>query len=407
MGLQYMNNVFRFFNLLLSLIYVPFTAADYAFSGSSQYVTVNQTFNISDKDAVPGQWIKLGMINMKTANTAPVETLTDCPGDLLCTGGGISLGYAGQANYLFYLIRTPITVTDDVGNKYQLTVAFPDKPPVIGISEFNNMGGRKWDTIASLSAGASDFTSPKNSLDVLSSPVTLAQGWCGAISGCSSYLMASYPHTTSGMPYIYLKLPSNLSARSISFSNQAVLNMQMYIGKKQTGSTVESKKVYLYLSGTITVPQRCYIKVDKNNFDFGTVYSNNATGPTGRFVMTLTTDCYYAPDKTTQYLKMETVSGGMLTDGNKTYQIAADSSSQKALGIIFQINEMANCSNNVSAGKNVFNQEYLIRTISYQAHSTVTDTVNFSLCKYGVPAVSETGQKNIVLKLTSRWVTAS
>ncbi|EPA9819922.1 hypothetical protein [Escherichia coli] len=402
-----MNNVFRIFKLLLCLIYVPTAAADYNFSGSSQYVTVNQTFNISDKDAVPGQWIKLDMVNMKTASTVPVETLTDCPGDLLCTGGGISLGYTGQAKYRFYLNRTPITVTDDVGNKYQLTVAFPDGKPVIGVSEFNNMGGKKWDTIASLSAEAGDFTSPKDSQDVLSSPVTKAQGWCGAISGCSSYQIASYPYTTSGMPYIYLKLPSNLSARTISFSNQAVLNMQMEISKKQAGITVESEKVYLYLSGTITVPQRCYIKTNKNNFDFGTVYSNGATGPIGQYTMTLTTDCYYAPDKTMQYLKMEAASGGMLTDDNKTYQIAADSSSQKALGIIFQINGIANCSNNVSTGENSFNQEYLIRTISYQAHNTATDTVNFSLCKYGVPAISEIGQKNIVLKLTSRWVTAS
>ena len=117
--------------------------------------------------------------------------------------------------------------------------------------------------------------------------------------------------------------------------------------------------------------------------------------------MTLTTDCYYAPEGATQYLKMEAVSGGTLNNDRKKYSIAKDASSVSALDIIFNINNSADCTSDKS-DENVFNTEYFVRKIKYQAHQSATDTVYFSLCKYGVPSV--TGQKSIVLKLTSRWV---
>lgn len=403
MDLRYMRNVIGLFNLLLCLIYVPAAVADYSYSGSSQFAYVNETFNITDKDSVPGQWVKLGPVKMNTWGGGSLLNTDPCRASqsLWCTGGGINLWYNGQASYILYLTRTPATIQDDAGNTYQLTVAFP-KSLVIGVTEQNSMGARLWNGKANLTSGGGDFSTPKDSRDSLSTPVTWGQGYCGAVGGCQ-YNIAAYPHTTTGMPYIYLKLPRNLSPRTISFTNTQVLKMKISIGRRQAGATpVEPPDVSLYLSGTITVPQRCYINADNNNFNFGTVYLNNANEQQGQQTMTLTTDCYYAPNNQ-QYLKMEAVSGGQLTGDNKIYQIAADSSSQKALGIVFRINSNADC-NTTSTDKNVFNKEYLINDIIYQTHYSKTDTVNFALCKYGVPATTDIGQKNIVLKLTSRWV---
>lgn len=412
MDLRYMRNVFGIFNLLLCLIYVPAAVADYAYQGVDQHATVTQSFSISDEKAIPGQWMKLGAVNMNTAQSVPLGSTSPCGYDnLWCTGGEITLYNTGRANYILYVTRTPVTVKDDAGNSYQLTVAFPDSNLVIGVSERNNQGGNRWNTTAGLTSGtgAGRFDQPQESQDALETPVTPAQGWCGAPAsvGCP-YNIAAYPHTTSGMPYIYLKLPKNLAARTINFTNQPVLKLKMSIGRKQAGKNVVTPDVYLYLSGTISVPQRCYIKADKNNFSFGTVYSNNANGLQGQpKTMTLTTDCYYAPDNQ-QSLKMEALSGGQLTDGNKIYQIAATAapSSQKALGIVFSINGNADC-NATSTGQNEFNKEYLINNITYQQHYSKTDKVNFALCKYGVPATTDIGQKNIVLRLTSRWVATS
>lgn len=402
MDLRYMRNVFGIFNLLLCLIYVPAAVADFSFSGSNQSAYVNETFNITDKDSVPGQWVKLGPVAMNTVDSLALDNLTPCRiSNLWCTGGGISIGHTGQASYIIYLTRTPVTVTDELGNEYKLTVAFPSDNIVVGVSEFNRMGGNSWDTRAVFNASLS---TPNEVQDSTSTPVTRAQGWCGAISGCE-YLMAAYPKTNSGMPYIYLKLPKNLSGHTLTFSNKSVLKMRMYISRKQAGTSFVTSEVFLILSGTITVPQRCYIRADNSNFNFGTVYSNSENGQQGQQTMTLTTNCYYASDNK-QYLKMEAVSGGQLTGDNKIYQIAADSSSQKALGIVFSINGNADC-NATSTGQNEFNKEYLINNITYQQHYSKTDKVNFALCKYGVPATADIGQKQIVLKLTSRWEATS
>lgn len=405
MDLRYMRNVFGIFNLLFCLIYVPTAVADYTYSGSHQYATVNQTFSISDKDAIPGEWMKLGVVNMMTWGGGSLLNTMPCRNNLMCTGGATDLGYNGQASYILYLTRHPLTVKDDDGNEYMLTVAFPASLPVIGVTEQNSTGGNMWNTTPPLSSGSGVgyFDKPKDSQDSISVSTT-AQGYCGALS--CQYHVAAYPHTTSGMPYIYLKLPTNLTARTISFSNQQVLRLKLSISKKQAGYVLEPPEVSLYLSGTITVPQRCYIKAGNNNFNFGTVYSNNSNGQQGQQqTMTLTTDCYYASDNQ-QYLKMEAVSGGVLIDDNKIYQIAADSSSQKALGIVFSINNNADC-NGATTDNSKFNHEYLINTISYQPHYSKTDRVSFALCKYGVPDMTGIGQKQIVLKLTSRWVTSS
>lgn len=389
-----MNNMCKFFTLLFGMVFIKDSVA-YSFSGSDQTVSVNQSFTITDSNAIPGKWLKLGLISMRTASSINLGTMYACS-NLWCTGGEIGLGHTGQANYTLHLTRIPFTVKDDAGNSYLFSVAFPDGYPIIGVSERNNMGGNSWSSTVNLPGL---FSSPSESQDKYSSSVTWAQGWCGAISGCH-YTIASYLHTSSGMPYIYLKLPTNLSVRNISFPEQPVLKMKVNVGKK-SGSPIESQEVSLYLKGTITVPQRCYIKADNNNFDFGLIYSNTTSGMIKQQTMKLTTDCYYAPDNTTQSIKVEAVSGGTLVDSDNIYQIATDTLSRKALGIVFNINSQADC-NSLSGGKNVFNWEYLIRKIKYQAHQSETDTVNFSLCKYGVP--TEFGQKNIVLKIISRWV---
>ncbi|WP_059242558.1 hypothetical protein [Escherichia albertii] len=389
-----MNNMCKFFTLLFGMVFIKDSVA-YSFSGSDQTVSVNQSFTITDSNAIPGKWLKLGKISMRSASSIDLGAINACS-NLWCTGGAIGLGNSGQANYTLHLTRIPFTVKDDAGNSYLFSVAFPDGYPIIGVSERNSMGGASWSSTVNLPGL---FSSPSESQDKYSSSVTWAQGWCGAISGCN-YTIASYPHTSSGMPYIFLKLPTNLSVRNISFPEQPVLKMKVNVGKK-SGSSIESQEVSLYIKGTITVPQRCYIKADNNNFDFGLIYSNTTSGMIKQQTMKLTTDCYYAPDNTTQFIKVEAVSGGTLVDSDNIYQIATDTLSRKALGIVFNINSQADC-NSLSGGKNVFNREYLIRKIKYQAHQSETDTVNFSLCKYGVP--TEFGQKNIVLKITSRWV---
>lgn len=359
----------------------------------NQSFEVNESFGATDSGAVPETWLKLSKLNLGTASSIS-SALSPCSYQIfMCTVGSINLGYNGKASYILNIYRYAATITDDAGNSYVITIAFPDGAPAIGIYEHNNQGGKQWNSLASYSG--SKFLSPPDSTGDTGYVFGSAQGYCGNISGCV-YSVGAYSHSNSSMPYVYMKLPKNLSATSVSFKDINVFELQLSIGN-QAGNSVKPITAKLYLSGTISIPQRCYIKADKNSFDFGTVYSNSDNGILKNMSASVTTDCYYAPDNTQQYLKMEAVSGGALNSSSMIYQIASDS----ALGMVFNINNDPNC-NATSDNKNVFNKEYLIRTITYQQHLSATDKVNFSLCKYGVPSV--TGQKNVVLRLTSRWV---
>ncbi|ELO3295505.1 hypothetical protein QWO07_004096 [Escherichia coli] len=384
-----MKKNYNIFIMLLCLLYAKITMADNVFTPSNQTFNVNESFATTN---VPDTWLKLGKLNLGTMSEITNYVYPCSPYTFICTAGEIGLGYNGKASYILNLRRYAATISDDAGNTYMLTVAFPDRAPAVGIYERNNRGGNRWNTLASID---NNFSSPPNLQQDIASAFASTQGYCGNINGCD-YSVGAYMHSNSGMPYVYVKLPKNLSAKSVTFKDVKVLELELIIGNK-AGNNVHPTTAKLYLSGTISVPQRCYIKADKNNFDFGTIYSNAGNGILKNVSTSVTTDCYYAPGNTQQYLKMEAVSGGALNTSSMRYQIASDS----ALGIVFNINNNPDC-NSTTDNKNLFNKEYLIRSIPYQQHYTATDKVNFALCKYGMPSV--TGQKNVILKLTSRWV---
>ncbi|MGC0608130.1 hypothetical protein [Escherichia coli] len=384
-----MKKNYNIFIMLLCLLYAKITMAYNVFTPSNQTFNVNESFATTN---VPDTWLKLGKLNLGTMSEITNYVYPCSPYTFICTAGEIGLGYNGKASYILNLRRYAATISDDAGNTYMLTVAFPDRAPAVGIYERNNKGWNRWNTLASID---NNFSSPPNLQQDIASAFASTQGYCGNINGCD-YSVGAYMHSNSGMPYVYVKLPKNLSAKSVTFKDVKVLELELIISNK-AGNNVHPTTAKLYLSGTISVPQRCYIKADKNNFDFGTIYSNAGNGILKNVSTSVTTDCYYAPSNTQQYLKMEAVSGGALNTSSMRYQIASDS----ALGIVFNINNNPDC-NSTTDNKNLFNKEYLIRSIPYQQHYTATDKVNFALCKYGMPSV--TGQKNVILKLTSRWV---
>lgn len=387
-----MKNVFI---LLFCLSWAKTTIASYI--PGNQVVNVNKSVGVADSGGVSGDWFKLSQLNINTVGDISSFNSNPCvPLNFLCTGGLVSLGYNGKANYSLEITRYVATIADDAGNNYMFTLVFPDNPPVVGIYENNHaVTGRVWNTRAVID---NSFNSPPVSQQDTANASAPAQGYCGNIWVGCNYSIAAYMHADSGMPYLYAKLPKNISAKSISFNDVKLLEFKIIV-RNQKGDTDTPVTAKLYISGTISVPQRCYIKADKNSFDFGTIYSNANNGPVKNVSTSITTDCYYAPKRTKQYLKMDAVSGGSLNDSSKVYQVASD----PALGIVFNINNNSLCESSGTIERNFFKQEYIIRNVFIQQqHLTGTDTINFSLCKYGVPSV--TGQKTVILKLTSRWV---
>ncbi|HDC4802745.1 TPA: hypothetical protein O8U71_004782 [Escherichia coli] len=396
-------NSFKRLSLLaffLSISQFSEAASGDTFQGSSKVVSLNKTFTVEDNTAVPETWLELTTVSMNTPSSSSSiyiagSTTAGICSSYFCTGGEISLGNTGQAKYIVYLTRYPVTITDNAGNQYVFSVSFPNGMPVVYASDFNHASNKYWHKALSMSASG-DFTSPSSSQSALG-VTTNAQGYCGSISGClwrSAFWMSS----AGGAPVISIKLPKNLSSQTITFNEQTLLSLSGYLGNKSNPLSITIPTISLKISGSITIPERCFLSVDKNSFDFGNIYTNAENGEQGNVTANVTTTCNYAPDGTQQYITMTAVSGGNLNASKNYYEIGNESSTNEALGIIFKVNDRPDCE---SKGDK-FNSEQLINSFTYGWSQSKTTPIYFSLCKYGIP--SRTGAQNIALKLTSRWV---
>ncbi|HFP5151013.1 TPA: hypothetical protein ACHIDG_004761 [Escherichia coli] len=389
-----MINKYKVFILLCLLLCAQKTIANYSALPSNQRLDVSKSIPYETNS--PGGWVNVGELPINTGGDYHIGSDNDYNMCLLarylCTSGSISLGHTGQANYTIYITRRFAEIKDESGGNYTLTVGFPDGPPVVGLYE--NI--RNWDEHNTPLTFNGSLSAPGKDFDYLSAHVSgTATEWCGSIVGCE-YWMGAYIHNNTGMPSLYIKLPKNLKTHSISFNDVEILSLELSMGNK-AHDTVTPVSAKLYISGTIVVPQRCYIKADNTSFEVGKISPNGINGLIKDVSTSVTTTCYSAPEGTQQYLKMAPVSGGKLSYDNLRYYIDNDS----AIGFIFNISRMLDC-NSVSDNNNRFNSEYFMRQINSSKQAVFSDRINFGLCKYGVPSI--TGEKTVILRLTSRWV---
>ncbi|HBA3709603.1 TPA: hypothetical protein J5F79_004009 [Escherichia coli] len=381
--------------LTLFLGISPFFSIAYGetFYGAEKIVSLS---NVIENTDVPDTWIKLATVSM---NTPPgngyidISSATPC-GSYFCTGGTIGVGYRGRAGYIIYLTRVPVTISDDTGNKYIFSVAFPSGTPEIYISEYNSGWGAYKHTNLGIYG---DLSQPSSSKNALSASMTTALNACGDLYGCTIRGAAWMKGDVS--PAIYINLPKNLSAQTLTFNNQTILTLKGYISKQDNLGTVEIPTVSLKISGSITIPERCFFKVDSSLFNFNSIFSNAENGLQGKKTANVTTTCNYAPEGTKQYIKMTAMSGGDLNNDKNYYEVGNYSAANKSLGLMFKVNgTISDCDSNGDK----FDSEYLTSTFSYVLNETKSTPINFYLCKYGIP--EKIGEQSIILRLTSRWV---
>ncbi|MBA2207354.1 hypothetical protein H1A28_23160 [Escherichia coli] len=392
-----MNGFERLFLLALFFWGGAFSSAVHGdtFYGAHKIIYLSNVIENTDE---PDKWINLGNFSMNTpsgSDNIPITSSYPCA-DYFCTGGRTELGLSGKSSYITYLTRIPVTISDVAGNQYIFSVAFPYGLPEVYLSEYNITSGRTIHTKSDIS-GAVDFTQPSNVQNALSSHMKSKLNNCGNLYGCTIKGAAWIKGSAS--PAIYIKLPKNLSAQTLSFNEQTILRLKTHISKQSMIDTVETPYVELKISGSITIPERCFFKVDSESFHFNSIFSNADNGLKGQKNINVTTTCNYAPEGTKQYMKMTAISGGSLNADNNYYEVGNSVTTNKALGIIFKIDgTISGCDSN----GDVFEQEYLTNTFSYGLNKTYSTPINFYLCKYGMP--EKTGEQSIILRLTSRWV---
>ncbi|HFZ1748456.1 TPA: hypothetical protein ACIJVO_005361 [Klebsiella oxytoca] len=371
-------------------------AADNSGGGGQniQGITLDRSMNYTNN---PEEWINVGELS-STSTYDSAESHTKCAVRPLCSWSTVTINRGGNSwvrPYMsFYTQKIPLTGSDDGAiYNFEFSLTF-NSNPIIGITSYNSNNRRKWDTAKTVTT----FPSLYEPVKTWTGEELNLGGWCGNLIGCL-WAETTYLHSTSPKPNLWIKLPANLKRQSYNFNNIKMMSIY-HIERNNSGSvSVSSQEAALYVSGTITLPQRCYSNIDKSQLDFGDVFSNAQEGLLTTRSIVLNTRCYYAPISSKQYITIRNKSGGSLTANKSNYIISSDSSGAPALGFGFGINKSPVCTMGASDAE--FQKEYLIRTVSLLETKTYNDIINIGLCKYGIPA--SIGVKNATIEVVSRW----
>ncbi|ENZ5952283.1 hypothetical protein ACGXZQ_004172 [Escherichia albertii] len=388
-----MTNLIRMLSIVL-ILFCPLSMAASVQVGTHKTQNVSVIYGVAQK---PGEWIFISDIDLPRLD---LNTTSMCTSSELCLYGETKLGHNGKARIVLWVDTPYQVITDAEGRKFEFKVAYPHGGPIIGINEINHRGGNTWKTNFTMSANSATLPSESDTT-ISSNGFIRAQGYCGSPQGCQ-YGFASYFHSSSPKPGLYVKLPENIKSGDLTFTDVPVLKFRIKVNNAAENDPAIPEPRELRISGRISIPQRCYISLEgSDTLNFGSIFTNRDNGLIQQHTGTILTYCKNAPQKTRQYLKVEGVSGGTLSNDNYVYEFERDNMAKRALGFVFRIGNAPEC-NPSQDNRNRFNKEYDNGYISAGSYVERRDKINIGLCKYGIP-ISE-GNRQVAIKITSRWV---
>lgn len=393
-------------------LFVNFDVSAAANSGSDFNATITSTVNI-DANFTPNSWVRVSGVSIPTHGNQG-RGVTGCNtlwSSGLCIDAQANVGGAGRGEWNGGLSFYQRNVQDSKGRNFSFAVAFPYGAPVLHLFEYYKKTYWVDDRIynSTFSFSSSNYPVHPDETGKYNYEISTGEkniGSCGdnaASNGCTLYQL-SYFDTSTSNPVLYIKLPPNLTGGEvISFTGLELMTLH----HKHKGSagwvTLTPRK--LIVSVNITIPQqRCYLSVEgASALNFGGITASDTNGRKSSQTGFVKSECFFSTANSRQYLKIEPVSGGTLSQDQFHYKFNNDKNGNPALGIAFGIgyNSSLSCSN-LTENKNKFNTEYLIRNLVGQEREVYTDAIQFSLCKYGVPATNF-GTQTIGIKVTSRW----
>ncbi|HEF8785812.1 TPA: FasG [Providencia alcalifaciens] len=391
----------KFFHFIFFMV-LFFSMHKYANAIEKNFtININKTFDIS----FTGGWLELGEFALPRAsyNDSHYRCSTGSGANLCAhTEFRVNGGTNNPAAYWSgWLKMEPKEV--DIGNGKKLTFsAYFKASPSIKWEEINqnNMKNKFHQYpvgIGSMGIGAgskTDWSSGEQAPSLV----------CGAIGGCTIHAQTYLDSIGNNLLKLAVKLPGDFQKGTYTFSNVEVLNLG-HTARNASNTIKQSASAKVYISGTITVPERCYIDTGSSSeMKFNDVSAGANNGKLEERDFTLRTICKYINLNIKQYIK---VSGN---NGVSEYEILSkNNTNEKALALVMRIvrgdngeNYYANCTPDLS-GRVKFGQEYLLREINgngLNIHS-YRDTIKLALCKYGIPI--DYGEKNIPLTIISRW----
>ncbi|HBB8498464.1 TPA: FasG [Escherichia coli] len=367
-------------------------------------ISIDKTFDIS---SITRDWIELGEFPYPKAasNNETHFRCTKGAGKGLCAHTEFRVNGGLQSNPAAYwkgwMRMEPKEVNIGDGEKLIFS-AYWKGSPSIRWEETNRKNMKSF--FHQYTIGVASIGSSAGSITKWSSGEQGPSLRCGDLGGCTIDTHTYFDNRSGGALKLAVKLPAAFRKGTYTFSNVEVLDLG-HTARNASGTTQQSVSAKVYISGKITVPERCYIDTGSGSeIKFNDVSAGASNGEIDKRSFTLKTTCKYINLKLNQYIK---VNG---SNGLSEYEIfSRDNSNEKALALVMRIvrgdngeDFYANCEPDHS-GRVYFSKEYLLREINGNGLNihTYNDIIRFSLCKYGIP--KDYGEKIIPLTIVSRW----
>lgn len=401
----FMKSINIKFKRILQVVFLSSSFFAEAAIENNYTINIDKTFGGSN---YTNNWIELGEFSIPKAASVNEShyRCTRGSGAKLCAHTVFRVNGGGNnpaAYWSGWLKMKPVEV--DVGNGKKLTFSAYLKgggTPVIRWEETNQNNMRSIyhqyfigvSSVGSVAGSTTDWSSGEQGPSLK----------CGDLGGCAINTQTYFDHSSGNSLRLAVKLPDDFQSGTYTFSNVEVLNLG-HSARNASGLNRDSASAKVYISGKITVPDRCYIDTASGSeIKFNDVNAGASNGKLGERDFTLRTTCKYINLNIKQYV---TVSG---SNGISEYEVfSQDISNEKALALVMRIvrgdngeNYYANCEPDLS-GRVKFGQEYLLREINGNGLNihTYSDIIKFSLCKYGVP--KDYGEKIVPITIVSRW----
>ncbi|EFA4527720.1 hypothetical protein B6R14_004700 [Escherichia coli] len=216
------------------------------------------------------------------------------------------------------------------------------------------------------------------------------RGCQNLIYGCRYYESRTY--LESGVISITVKLPSQIKGGTYPFSiSLGDFGTAHYV----TPTRLLSNRSTLYLKGSITLPDRCYLSLSDNEIKFNAIKTSDNNGWISQEKITLTSTCVGNDKSVTLDLKIQPSNGSSVT--NNYLNLAKDSQGNPALGVAASFRDTKQCQSDY-----VYNTFSNLGTMVAAAagSSYMRKNIYFNLCKYGIPT---TGTHNASVNIVARW----
>lgn len=242
---------------IFPLILFMWPFASYALSNN---YTARYSLLTIDKTEYSGKNITIGQLDISTTSSTPVTG----DGVISCGSKDFLCGVTGSRNVATAWLASPLG-RGEWYPKNTVTTTINGIPFTFNIS-FENLQYNYF-------LRNNDSSGYEEKTGSVGDGNSITIGRCGNISGCRNYEFRAA--LRGGNVLIKLTVPSNIKSGQYPFNILLGEYKTVFTPRQSSPSYVHSATAQLYASGTIVLPERCFLELSDNNITFQKVASGD------------------------------------------------------------------------------------------------------------------------------------